>query len=65
MRHEHLKPLCGTRWIERIVLITGATDGNGLEIAKDLAAHGHRALLHERSSEQLTRVLNEVGGEAE
>lgn len=65
MRHEYLGSLCGTWRIEQIVLIIGASDGNGLEIAKDLAAHGHRALLHERSSEQLTRVLNEVGGEAE
>ena len=40
----------------RTLLITGATDGIGLETAKLLAAAGHTLLIHGRSKEKLTLV---------
>lgn len=38
------------------ILITGATDGIGLETAKLLASQGHTLLLHGRNSEKLANV---------
>ena len=38
------------------VLITGATDGIGLETAKMLAASGHHLLIHGRSAEKLKKT---------
>jgi len=45
------------------ILITGATDGIGLETAKVLSAEGHHLLLHGRSKKKLDDlidVLNEI-----
>lgn len=42
--------------MSKTILITGATDGIGLETAKLLAADGHNLLLHGRDPEKLNRV---------
>ncbi|MAH06429.1 MAG: oxidoreductase [Alphaproteobacteria bacterium] len=39
--------------MQKLILITGSTDGIGLEAAKMLAKSGHAILLHGRSSEKL------------
>ncbi len=37
----------------KTILLTGATDGIGLETAKKLASFGHTLLLHGRSQQKL------------
>ncbi|WP_300380908.1 SDR family NAD(P)-dependent oxidoreductase [Henriciella sp.] len=44
----------------KTILITGATDGIGLETAKQLLARGHKVLLHGRNSEKLERVRKQL-----
>jgi NAD(P)-dependent dehydrogenase (short-subunit alcohol dehydrogenase family) len=54
--------------MSKIVLLTGATDGIGLETAKMLVAEGHKVLLHGRSEEKLQRlesVLKDVSANAD
>jgi NAD(P)-dependent dehydrogenase (short-subunit alcohol dehydrogenase family) len=46
-------------------LVTGATDGLGLEVARRLAASGTRVLAHGRNEEKLGRVVAELGDNAE
>lgn len=48
--------------MKKTILITGSTDGIGLETAKRCAADGHIVLLHGRSSEKLTKAAQAVGG---
>ena len=45
--------------MSKTILITGASDGIGLEAAKLLASDGHRVLLHGRSTSKLARVLEQ------
>lgn len=40
----------------KTILLTGATDGIGLETAKRLASEGHTLLIHGRSEEKLART---------
>ena len=44
----------------KTILITGATDGIGLETAKLLRSEGHNLLLHGRSESKLAKVSAEI-----
>jgi NAD(P)-dependent dehydrogenase (short-subunit alcohol dehydrogenase family) len=44
------------------ILITGATDGLGRHVARDLARQGWTVLAHGRSPEKVQRVVEETGG---
>lgn len=46
----------------KTILITGASDGIGLETAKALVADGHRVLLHGRSAEKLNTTAEMLDG---
>lgn len=50
--------------MQKTILITGATDGIGLETAKKLAADGHNVLLHGRNTDKLKSAAEAVGGVA-
>ncbi len=55
--------------MQKTILITGATDGIGLETAKMLVSQGHKVLLHGRNPAKLEQVKQEIaalgGGEVE
>lgn len=44
--------------MSKTILLTGATDGIGLELAKKLAKEGHFLFLHGRSNEKLSSLKN-------
>ena len=46
---------------DTVVLITGATDGLGRGVARDLATRGARVLLHGRDREKLAALGDELG----
>jgi NAD(P)-dependent dehydrogenase (short-subunit alcohol dehydrogenase family) len=48
----------------KTVLVTGATDGLGRHVARELAAEGATVLLHGRSRERLEAVLEDVRTQA-
>lgn len=49
--------------MQKTILITGATDGIGLETAKKLSKAGHQILLHGRNPDKLMSAADAVGGE--
>ena len=49
--------------MSKTILITGSTDGIGLETAKLLSSQGHRVLLHGRSPRKLEKAKESVSGE--
>jgi NAD(P)-dependent dehydrogenase (short-subunit alcohol dehydrogenase family) len=48
---------------EATILVTGATDGLGKRVARELAARGSTVLLHGRSPERLEATLEELRGQ--
>ena len=42
--------------MQKVILITGATDGIGFETAKILVEQGHHVLLHGRNPQKLKDV---------
>lgn len=44
----------------KVILLTGATDGLGLETAKALVSLEHKLLIHGRSAEKLAQVTDEL-----
>jgi len=48
--------------MQKTILITGATDGIGLETAKQLVSLGHNVLLHGRNRTKLDNVAQELVG---
>ena len=46
--------------MSKTILITGSTDGIGLETAKSLLKQGHRVLVHGRNPEKTRRVGKEL-----
>ncbi|HEU4487514.1 MAG TPA: YciK family oxidoreductase [Povalibacter sp.] len=47
---------------DRVVLVTGASDGIGRAVAKAAAAHGARVVLHGRNVKRLEAVYDEIVG---
>lgn len=43
--------------MQKTILITGATDGIGLETAKMLVSEGHKVLVHGRNADKLKSVV--------
>lgn len=51
--------------MKKTILITGSTDGIGLETAKKLISLGHKVLIHGRNLSKLQDVQKLLGGEVE
>jgi 3-oxoacyl-[acyl-carrier protein] reductase len=49
---------------ERVVLVTGASQGIGLAIARDLGARGARVVLVARQADKIAAAAREIGGGA-
>lgn len=49
--------------MSKTILVTGATDGIGLETAKQFGSQGHHVLLHGRNRHKLDAARSAVGGE--
>lgn len=48
--------------MQKTILVTGATDGIGLETAKMLASQGHNILLHGRNRLKLEKITKDLSG---
>ncbi|MGQ7843627.1 SDR family NAD(P)-dependent oxidoreductase [Granulosicoccus sp. 3-233] len=48
--------------MQKNILITGASDGLGLETARRLVSEGHRVLVHGRNEEKVSGVVAELAG---
>lgn len=48
--------------MQKTILVTGSTDGIGLETARTLVARGHRVLLHGRNPAKLEEVERSLSG---
>ncbi len=46
--------------MKKTILITGSTDGIGLETAKSLVELGHHVLIHGRNKEKLNNTLKQL-----
>ncbi len=51
--------------MQKIILLTGATDGIGRETAHMLVEQGHRVLLHGRNASKLEKVAQSLGSDAQ
>jgi len=51
--------------MQKVILITGATDGIGLETAKQLVAQGHHVVIHGRNATKLAEVEQRLAAMAE
>lgn len=49
---------------QRVAIVTGAAQGIGAAIAKELASEGHRVVVADINREGATMVANEIGGVA-
>jgi len=49
--------------MKKTILITGATDGIGLETARVLVSQGHKILVHGRNPQKLEQVQQELAGQ--
>ena len=47
--------------MSKTILVTGSTDGIGLETARRLSADGHNVILHGRNAEKLQGAATEIG----
>lgn len=62
-RYLFLRTFGGVQWFKGDhvwAIVTGATDGIGLQYTKQLAAKGYPLLLISRSEERLTTVANDL-----
>ncbi|WP_394176417.1 SDR family NAD(P)-dependent oxidoreductase [Thalassotalea litorea] len=49
--------------MKKVILLTGATDGIGLQTAQKLASDGHHLLLHGRNETKLAHIISELKAE--
>jgi len=50
--------------MSKTILITGATDGIGLETARKLKSLGHNVIIHGRNQQKIDKIVSELGVES-